>query len=122
MIAFSYANVQSLPIFGYGAKTSSKSQKPATIFPLSKGIRTPFTSNDDEMIDQNYLKCLNSLEMALPVNLNPFLSFFKQLGVHVKTSLAKKASSNKQMKNTCNAVYVLYVLTSSLIDDIKTCL
>lgn len=50
----SYNNVTNLPIFGYGAKTSPVSQKPAPVFPLSRSIRNPFTPNDDETLDIVY--------------------------------------------------------------------
>ena len=73
MLAFSYENVTNLPIFGYAAKTSPNSQKGAPIFPLSRSIRNPFTSNDDEAIDIAYDECLKVLSMSLPVNLNPVL-------------------------------------------------
>jgi hypothetical protein len=118
-IACLYGNIANLPIFGFGAKTNSLSQKPAPIFPLSRGIRNPFTPNDDETIDLHYKKCLEVLEMALPVNLNPFFSFFKQLGVHVKTRISRKAQQDKSAKNTVDTVYVLYVLSTGLIDDVK---
>ncbi len=73
MIALSYSNVTNLPIFGYAAKTSNFSQKGAPIFPLSRYIRNPFTSNDDETIDNVYQNVLEKIEMSLPVNLKPIL-------------------------------------------------
>jgi hypothetical protein len=77
MIAESYNNVTNLAIFGYGAKTSSFSQKSSQLFPLSKNIRNPFTPNDDETIEIIYQNCLEVITMALPVNLNPLLQLFK---------------------------------------------
>jgi hypothetical protein len=121
----SYHNVSNLPMFGYGAKTSKLSTKPAPIFPISRSIRDPFTPNDDETIDISYQAILEQIEMTLPVNLNPLLMFFKQLGVHVKTRLEKKATSDvryKNVKNSIDCVYVLYVLSTGLIDDIQSCL
>lgn len=60
--------------------------------------------------------------MSLPVNLNPLLMFFKQLGVHVKTRIGKKSVVIKEMRNTVDSVYVLYVLSTGLIDDIAQCM
>lgn len=54
MIASSYQNVTNLPMFGYGAKTSKLSTKPAPIFPISRSVRNPFTPNDEETIDIRY--------------------------------------------------------------------
>jgi len=44
---------------------------------LSRYIRNPFTSNDDETIDNVYENVLERVEMSLPVNLKPILLFFK---------------------------------------------
>lgn len=44
------------------------------------------------------------------------------MGVHVKTRIGKKSQTNKELKNTVDAVYVLYVLSTGLIDDLPECL
>lgn len=54
MIALSYNNFNNIPIFGFGAKTTKKSTKPANVFPLTRSIRNPFVYNDDETIDLCY--------------------------------------------------------------------
>lgn len=77
MIAASYSNCTNLPMFGYGAKTSKQSTKPAAIFPVSRSVRNPFTPNDQETIEIRYQTILEQIEMTLPVNLNPLLLFFK---------------------------------------------
>jgi hypothetical protein len=81
--------------------------------------------------------------MSLPINLNPILLFFKQLGVHVKNRVQKKVQNEKKVKsnrvpsnaeikddvnspitvvkNTVDSVYVLYVLSTGIIDDIDLC-
>lgn len=87
LIASSYANVTNLPIFGFGAKTSKYSSKATGMFPLTRSIRNPFTPNDDETLMKTYTDCLQQIEGSLPVNLNPILCFFKQLGMHVRSRL-----------------------------------
>ena len=44
--------------------------------------------------------------------------------MHIKTRIGKKAQDEKfkMMKNTIDSVYVLYVLSTGLIDDIEMCL
>ena len=56
--------------------------------------------------------------MSIPVNLNPLFAFFKQLGIHQKTRLKKRSDLVKEMKNSLDCAFVLYVLTSGVIDDI----
>jgi hypothetical protein len=51
MIASSYSNVTNLPLFGFGAKTSKFSPQAAAIFPVTRNIRNPFISNDEDTID-----------------------------------------------------------------------
>jgi hypothetical protein len=69
-----------------------------------------------------YSECLASLEMSVPVNLNTIVQFVKKLGVHVRQSIQKRAQSVVNMKNTIDSVYVLYVLSTGLIDDVDACL
>lgn len=90
-IANSYTNVTTLPIFGFGAKTSTYSPKATFMFPLSRRIRNPFVPNDPDTIKQTYSECLNTIEMSEPCNLNPIINFLKQLGAHVKAYLSKRA-------------------------------
>jgi len=82
MLSQSYKNILNLPIFGYGAKTSTFSTKTCPLFPLSRSIRNPFTPNDVETLEFMYSECLSSLELSVPVNLQPMMQFFKKLGVH----------------------------------------
>ena len=56
--------------------------------------------------------------MSLPVNLNPLFLFFKQLGTYVYTRLALKSKTVKEMQDTIDCVYVLYVISTGLIDDV----
>ena len=79
-IAHSYQNILNLPIFGFGAKTNSFSTKTCPMFPLSRSIRNPFTPNEQSTLDQTYSDCLSMLELSVPVNLTPMVSFFKKLG------------------------------------------
>ena len=118
MLAFSYENVTNLPIFGYAAKTYANSKQGAPIFPLSRSIRNPFTSNDDEAIDIAYDECLKVLSMSLPVNLNPVLMLSKQLGTYVRKRLSVKAMTNKSMEGTIDSVYVMYIISTGLVDDV----
>lgn len=110
-----------LAIFGYGAKTSIYCKKSTGMFPLSRNIRNPFIANSKQALDEAYAKCVNSVEMSLPINLNAVLQFFKSIGVHVRQRIEKKAKTMTAIKNTVDSVYVLYVLTTGLIDDVQQC-
>lgn len=118
MIANSYANVTNLAIFGYGAKTLSTQKKSTPMFPLTRNIRNPFTPNHPEMIDEMYTNCLKSLEMSVPIKVSPVVQFFKSLGQHVQKKLANKARTITAIRNTIDSFYVLYVLTTGLMDDV----
>jgi len=91
MLSHAYRNILNLPIFGYGSKTHPFSNKTSHLFPLSRSIRNPFTPNDENSIDQTYSDCLSTLELSVPVNLTPTISFFKKLGQHQEKRLKRKA-------------------------------
>lgn len=118
MLAGCYANILNLPIFGFGAKTSPYSTKTCPMFPLSRSIRNPFTPNHSQTLDQAYSDCLSMLELSVPVNLTPLFTFFKQLGEHQKKRLARRAKEVPDMKNTVDSFYVLYVLSTGIVDDV----
>lgn len=122
MISDCYSNVTNIPIFGYGAKTSSYSPNSAPLFPITRRIRNPLVPNDPLVLRQMYFECLNSIEMSEPCNLNEIIKFVKQLGMHVKSQLIKKAKSRPEVRLTIDAFYVMYVLSSGLIDDLEECL
>ena len=122
MISLSYANILNLPIFGFGAKTSNFSPRASALFPLSRSIRNPFTPNDPSTLDQVYSDCLSALKLDVPVHLNPFLEFFKQLGTHNLSRLNRKAQHTPAIKGTVDSFYVLYVLCSGLFDDVQAML
>ncbi len=46
MVSNSYSNVTNIPIFGYGAKTSSYSPNSTPLFPITRRIRNPFVPNE----------------------------------------------------------------------------
>ena len=91
MISHAYRNILNLPIFGYGSKTNTFSTKTCHLFPLSRSIRNPFTPNDENSIDQTYSDCLSTLELSVPVNLTPLMTFFKKLGEHQEKRLKRKS-------------------------------
>lgn len=119
LISHSFANVNNLPVFGYGAKTNATAPKACSFFPLSRSIRNPFTPNISEILDKQYTDCLSSLELSVPVNLGPTVDFFKNLGLHIKHRLNKKAQITPAIKDTIDCFYVLYVLTTGIIDDVS---
>ena len=82
MLSHSYRNILNLPILGYGSKTNAVSNKTSHLFPLSRSIRNPFIPNDENSIDQTYSDCLSTLELSVPVNISPLMTFFKKLGEH----------------------------------------
>lgn len=58
------------------------------------------------------------LELSVPVNVTPIIQFFKQIGEHQKKRLARKSKEVRGCKNTVDSFYVLYVLTTGIIDDV----
>ena len=118
MIAGTYGNILNIPIFGYGAKTSRFSSKASGMFPLTRSIRNPYTPNDADSLMQTYTDCLSNLELSVPVLISPLLLFFKQLGNHVRSRLQRKAQHNPAIKGTCDSMYVLYILSTGIIDDV----
>ena len=108
-----------MPIFGYGAKTNTFSNKTSTMFPLSRSIRNPFTPNDQGTLEQTYSDCLSTLELSVPVNLNPLVSFFKRLGDHQEKRLKRKGKDQPLMRGTVDCFYVMYVLSTGIIDDVQ---
>lgn len=118
MLTGCYRNVLNLPVFGYGAKTSPHATKASPMFPLSRAIRNPFVTNQAAQLDQIYSDCLSMLELSVPVNLTPIFQHLLKLGEHMKKSIIKKAKQVKEMRNTVDSVYVLYVLSTGIIDDV----
>ena len=88
------------------------------MFPITRNIRNPFTPNHPEMIDEMYTNCMKSLEMSIPINVNPMVQFFKALGAHVQKKIAARSRTVTAMKNTIDSFYVLYVLTTGIMDDV----
>ena len=68
-------------------------------------------TNDPELIDESYTKCLKSLELATPINLMPIISFFKELGLSVRKTIDEN-------NGRIDCFYVLYILSPGLIDDL----
>jgi hypothetical protein len=60
--------------------------------------------------------------MSVPVNLTPMLSFFKQLGNHQRKKLIRKSRDVPAMKHTIDSFYVMYVLSTGIIDDVSNLL
>lgn len=92
MLSHAYRNILNLPIFGYGAKTSSFSNKSSHLFPLSRFLRNPFIPNDENSIDQTYSDCLSTLELSVPVNVTPLVNFFKKVGETQDSRLKRKSA------------------------------
>lgn len=118
-IAHSYQNILNLPIFGFGAKTSTFSTKTCPMFPLSRSIRNPFTPNEQSTLDQTYSDCLSMLELSVPVNLSPMVNFFKKICQQQQKRLKRKSKDNPNIKGTFDAFYVMYILSTGIIDDVK---
>lgn len=122
LLSESYSNILNLPIFGFGAKTCKVSQKASALFPLTRSIRNPFTPNETDTTMKTYTQCLGELEMSVPVLLLPTFQFFRSLGLHVKSRLQRKSAHNPYIKGTCDSFFVLYVLSTGIIDDLTQCL
>ena len=69
-------------------------------------------------LDQTYSDCLSTLELSVPVNLTPLVTFVKKLGMHQEKRLKRKAVQNDRIKGTFDAFYVLYILSTGIIDDV----
>lgn len=50
LICEGYSNIFSIPMFGYGAKTVLRKGESSELFPLSRDLRNPFISNDEDLI------------------------------------------------------------------------
>eukprot|EP00347_Sterkiella_histriomuscorum_P011703 403371431 len=111
MICESYSNILNIPIFGYSAKTTKNADKAASFFPITQDLRNPFVTNDPELIDESYTKCLKSLELATPINLLPVFSLVKKLGQNVRKIIDEN-------NGRIDCFYVLYILSPGLIDDL----
>lgn len=77
MIGESHSNITNLSVFGFGAKTSAHSKKSTPMFPLTRNIRNPFVPNQPDLLKETYHDCLDTLEMSLPVHLDPLFGFIK---------------------------------------------
>ena len=55
----------------------------------------------------------------MPVNLTPLVTFFKKLGLNQEKRLKRKAVQNSRIKDTFDTFYVLYILSTGIIDDIQ---
>jgi hypothetical protein len=75
---------------------------------MSKDLRNPFISNNQQVLDEAYSECLKDLELCTPIKLLPLFNFVKSLGLHVKS----------QMKHRLDTFYVVYILSAGLIDDL----
>jgi len=59
------------------------------------------------------------LELSVPVNLTPMVTFLKKLGLHQEKRLKRKSLSQQAIKGTFDTFYVLYVLSTGIIDDVQ---
>ena len=119
MVSQSFKNLSHIPVFGFGAKTSRFCKKATPLFPLSRNIRNPFITNDKSSLEEAYYDCLASLEMSIPINLKPMLTSIKALGQYINNRLNTKAQTLPLYRNSMDTFYVVYVLTTGLIDDTK---
>ena len=87
LICDGYKNVFHVPIFGYGAKTIMRKGASSDMFPLSRDLNNPFISNSEKVINDSYTKCLQGLELSIPVNLSAILKFVKDLGKKVREQI-----------------------------------
>lgn len=111
MLADSYKNILNIPVLGYSAKTIPASTTSAPIFPVSQDLRNPFITNDPDVIDECYTKCLKDLELSTPINLLPFFQLIKKLGQNIKTLITEN-------NGRIDCFYVVYILSAGLIDDL----
>ena len=80
MICDSYQNILNIPIFGYSAKTFKAAQRGASLFPLSRDLKNPFVSNNEQILNEVYTDCLKGLELSTPIHLTPLFNLMKILG------------------------------------------
>lgn len=118
-LAQAFANITNVPIFGFSAKTSPHSLHQASLFPLSRHIRNPFTPNWPQALAETYDHAFSSIEYGISTDLLPILILLKQLGMHVQSVHRKKAKTNAAMRNTLDSFYVMYLITAGEVSDLK---
>ena len=74
-----YSSELFVPIFGYGAKTFKGSSETCNVFPLSMNMSNPLLPNQDELLQDQYAKCLKELKLDVPVKVAPIMLFLKNL-------------------------------------------
>lgn len=118
-VARDFGNVLNLPVFGFGAKTSPFLDVPSQLFPMTRTIRNPFAPNDPQVLRDVYSECLSQLIMHRPSHLTTVFQFAKQLGEGVRKRMARKAQEYAPIQHTVDCFYVLYVISSGVVDDAK---
>lgn len=108
-----YSNVTNIPIYGYSAKVSSQSVGISQVFPLSRDLRNPFIYNNPTTVTEQYTECLKELELGTPINLCETFKMIKRIVGISKDRITKSEDGNK-LEN----FFVVYVLSSGLIDDL----
>jgi Copine len=109
----SYSNIMNIPIYGYSAKASSNSVGISQIFPLSRDLRNPFIFNNPMNVTEQYTDCLKELELGTPINLCSVFAMIKRLALLSKEQVLKSEDGNR-----LEVFYVVYILSSGLIDDL----
>ena len=66
-----------------------------------------------------YNECLSQLIQHRPANLCPIFTFLKQIGESIKKRMNRKASEHAPIIHTVDSFYVLYILSSGVVDDAK---
>jgi len=71
------------------------------------------------MLNELYNECLSQLIQHRPAHLSPIFIFLKQIGENIKKRMQRKAQEYAPIIHTVDSFYVLYVLSSGIIDDAK---
>lgn len=78
-----------MPVFGFGAKTFKGSSETCNIFPMSMNMSNPLIPNQEDILQEQYARCLSSLKLDLPVKLSPMLMFLKSVAHTVREKQEK---------------------------------
>lgn len=90
------------------------------LFPVSRTLRNPFVANERQVLNQVFNDCLQRITPAKPAHLSEIFSGVKRIGESIKKRMQRKSAEEfGPIVNTVDSFYVLYVLSSGIVDDAK---
>lgn len=108
-----------MPVFGFGARTFPGSSTTTNIFPMSMNMSNPLIPNEEEILVEQYAKCLSLIKMDLPVKLSPIMLFLKNMAASLKDKQEKKVMAGLSAIRFPQVFYQVFVLLTGVIHDIE---